>query len=70
MLLERDSQLTGCLNRALAKVSSSGELKQLQDKWRGGDAAPAVRETFFSWESLKASFPDVLKGFGWTCGCS
>src|SRR3954453_1191415 len=24
---------------------------------------PTVRETFFSWESLKASFPDVLKGF-------
>jgi len=24
---------------------------------------PSVRETFFSWESLKTSFPDVLKGF-------
>jgi polar amino acid transport system permease protein len=24
---------------------------------------PAVRATFFSWESFKASFPDVLKGF-------
>jgi polar amino acid transport system permease protein len=24
---------------------------------------PAVRSTFFSWESFKASFPDVLKGF-------
>jgi polar amino acid transport system permease protein len=24
---------------------------------------PTVKETFFSWESLKASFPDVLKGF-------
>jgi polar amino acid transport system permease protein len=64
MLLEHDSQLTGCLNRALAKVSSSGELKRLQDKWRGGDAAPAAAaETFFSWASLKASFPDALKGF-------
>jgi polar amino acid transport system permease protein len=24
---------------------------------------PAVRETFFSWESFKTTFPDVLKGF-------
>jgi polar amino acid transport system permease protein len=24
---------------------------------------PSVRETFFSWDSLKDSFPDVLKGF-------
>jgi polar amino acid transport system permease protein len=25
---------------------------------------PRVQETFFSWEHAKASFPDVLKGFG------
>ena len=43
MLLQRGSKLTGCLNKALAKVSASGELKQLQDKWMGGDAAPALR---------------------------
>jgi polar amino acid transport system permease protein len=24
---------------------------------------PSVRDTFFSWSSLKSSFPDVLKGF-------
>ena len=24
---------------------------------------PAVRETFFSWEAFRTSFPDVLKGF-------
>ena len=24
---------------------------------------PAVRETFFSWESFRTSFPDVLRGF-------
>jgi polar amino acid transport system permease protein len=24
---------------------------------------PSVRETFFSWSSLKSSFPDVLRGF-------
>jgi polar amino acid transport system substrate-binding protein len=43
MLLTRGSKLTACLNQALAKVSSSGELQQLQDKWMGGDAAPALR---------------------------
>ena len=43
MLLEKGPKLTPCLNRALAKVSSSGELKRLQDKWMGGDAAPALR---------------------------
>ena len=25
---------------------------------------PSVRETFFSWSSLKESFPAVLRGFG------
>jgi polar amino acid transport system substrate-binding protein len=43
MLLSKGSKLTPCLNKALAKVSASGELKQLQDKWMGGDAAPALR---------------------------
>jgi polar amino acid transport system substrate-binding protein len=43
LLLAKGSKLTGCVNKALAKVSSSGELKQLQDKWMGGDAAPALR---------------------------
>src|SRR3954449_7642812 len=42
MLLEKGSKLTTCLNRALAKVQSSGQLKQLQDKWMGGDAAPPL----------------------------
>jgi polar amino acid transport system substrate-binding protein len=43
MLLAKGSKLTPCLNKALAKVSASGQLKQLQDKWMGGDAAPALR---------------------------
>jgi polar amino acid transport system substrate-binding protein len=42
MLLEKDSQLTACVNQALTKMSSSGQLKQLQDRWMGGDAAPAL----------------------------
>jgi polar amino acid transport system substrate-binding protein len=42
MLLEKGSKLTTCVNQALAKVSASGRLKQLQDKWMGGDAAPPL----------------------------
>ena len=36
MLLEKGSKLTTCVNQALAKLSSRGELKQLQDQWMGG----------------------------------
>jgi polar amino acid transport system substrate-binding protein len=42
MLLEKGSKLTACVNQALAKVSASGQLKELQDKWMGGDAAPPL----------------------------
>jgi polar amino acid transport system substrate-binding protein len=42
MLLEKGSKLTPCVNQALAKVSASGRLKELQDKWMGGDAAPPL----------------------------
>jgi polar amino acid transport system substrate-binding protein len=42
MLLEKGSKLTPCVNQALAKVSGSGRLKELQDKWMGGDAAPPL----------------------------
>jgi polar amino acid transport system substrate-binding protein len=42
MLLEKGSKLTPCVNQALAKVSASGKLKELQDKWMGGDAAPPL----------------------------
>ncbi|HEY4606053.1 MAG TPA: amino acid ABC transporter permease [Acidimicrobiia bacterium] len=53
----RRSLLVGALSSiivfgtvALVVVNSSG--------W------PAVRESFFSWEHFKASFPEVLSGFG------
>jgi polar amino acid transport system substrate-binding protein len=42
MLLQKGSKLTPCINEALKKVSDSGQLKQLQDQWMGGDAAPAL----------------------------
>jgi polar amino acid transport system substrate-binding protein len=43
LLLQKGSKLTPCLNQALAKLSSAGELKRLQDQWMGGDAAPELR---------------------------
>jgi polar amino acid transport system substrate-binding protein len=43
LLLEKGSKLTACVNRALAKVNASGELKRLQDQWMGGNAAPELR---------------------------
>jgi polar amino acid transport system substrate-binding protein len=44
LLLEKDSKLTACLNRALDKLESSGQLKQITDKWMGASAgAPELR---------------------------
>jgi polar amino acid transport system substrate-binding protein len=42
LLLQKGSKLTECVNQALGKLGDSGELKQLQDKWMGGDAAPEL----------------------------
>jgi polar amino acid transport system substrate-binding protein len=38
MLLQRDSKLTPCVDKALAKVKSSGELKRITDRWMGAAA--------------------------------
>jgi polar amino acid transport system substrate-binding protein len=44
LLLEKDSKLTPCVNKALAKLDSSGELKQITDRWMGKAAgAPELR---------------------------
>jgi polar amino acid transport system substrate-binding protein len=44
LLLEKDSELTPCVNKALGKLESSGELKQITDKWMGEAAgAPELR---------------------------
>jgi len=43
LLLEKGSKLTNCVNKALAKLSSSGELERLRSQWMGGDAAPPLR---------------------------
>jgi polar amino acid transport system substrate-binding protein len=38
MLLQRDSELTPCVDKALAKVKSSGELARITDRWMGAAA--------------------------------
>jgi polar amino acid transport system substrate-binding protein len=38
MLLQRDSKLTPCVDKALAKVKSSGELGRITDRWMGAAA--------------------------------
>jgi polar amino acid transport system substrate-binding protein len=43
LLLQKGSSLTPCVNQAVAKLRSSGELQRLQDRWMGGDAAPKLR---------------------------
>ena len=44
LLLAKDSELTPCVDEALAKLESSGELKQITDKWMGATAgAPELR---------------------------
>jgi len=44
LLLEKDSKLTPCVNKALGKLESSGELKQITEKWMGEAAgAPELR---------------------------
>ena len=44
LLLAKDSKLTPCVNKALGKLESSGELKQITDRWMGEAAgAPELR---------------------------
>src|SRR4051794_30931996 len=44
LLLGKGSKLTPCVNKALAKLDSSGQLKQIPDKWMGATAgAPELR---------------------------
>jgi polar amino acid transport system substrate-binding protein len=35
LLLQKDSDLTPCLNKALGELKSSGELNQITDRWMG-----------------------------------
>jgi polar amino acid transport system permease protein len=50
-------------DRTIATVSTVVVLGALAAAILTSKGWPTVRATFFSWDSLKASFPDVLKGF-------
>jgi polar amino acid transport system permease protein len=50
-------------DRAIATVSTVVVLGALAAAILTSKGWPTVRATFFSWESLKTSFPDVLRGF-------
>jgi polar amino acid transport system substrate-binding protein len=44
LLLEKDSELTPCVDQALDKLDSSGELQRITDRWMGEAAgAPELR---------------------------
>ena len=40
--LQKDSPLTACIDKALAAMTDSGELQQIQDQWMGADTAPII----------------------------
>ena len=42
LLLQKDSPLTACIDKALAAMTDSGELQQIQDQWMGADTAPII----------------------------
>jgi polar amino acid transport system substrate-binding protein len=43
-LLQKDSELTRCVDHALEKLESSGKLEQITNKWMGAAAgAPELR---------------------------
>jgi polar amino acid transport system substrate-binding protein len=43
LLLEKGSKLTSCVDRAVSKLKGDGTLKQITDRWMGGQAgAPAL----------------------------
>ncbi len=43
LLLEKDSELTDCVSKAVQALAEDGELKRLQDQYMGGEAAPELR---------------------------
>ena len=40
MLFQKGNPLVACVNKALADLTSSGQLKQIQDQWLAGVDAP------------------------------
>jgi polar amino acid transport system substrate-binding protein len=44
MLFQKGNPLVTCVNKALAALTDSGELQQIQDQWLAGAAAPYFTE--------------------------
>lgn len=44
LLFAKGNPLVSCVNEVLAEMSSSGELKAIQDEWLAGDTAPYFTE--------------------------
>jgi polar amino acid transport system substrate-binding protein len=42
LLLEKGSQLTECVNKAITELRDAGTLQEIQDQWMSGDAAPKL----------------------------
>ena len=40
LLFQKDNPLVGCVNKVLAELKASGELKAIQDEWLAGTTAP------------------------------
>ena len=44
VVLEKDSELTACVDKAIQELESSGELQEITDEWMGGQAgAPELQ---------------------------
>jgi polar amino acid transport system substrate-binding protein len=44
LLLEKDSKLTACVDKALSELKSSGDLQEITNRWMGGQAgAPELQ---------------------------
>jgi polar amino acid transport system substrate-binding protein len=41
-LLEKDSELTACVSKAIADLKSSGELDKITERWMGSETAPEL----------------------------
>ena len=44
LLFAKGNPLVTCVNKALAALSDSGELKAIQDQWLAGDTAPYFQQ--------------------------
>jgi polar amino acid transport system substrate-binding protein len=42
LLLEKGSELTECVNKAITELRDAGTLQEIQDQWMSGEAAPKL----------------------------